>query len=360
MSHPTTPVGTIILGASGYVAGELLRWIAGHPTLDLLGAVSKSHGGAPIADSFPHLSLAFPDDRFVSPEDVPALLRRGAGSAGRIAALSAAPHTASAPQIAALLEAADAVGIEVPVVDLSADFRHPDPETFERIYGVPHPTPDLLPTFRSGLPEFEAGDTTGIRIGHPGCFASAVALAAAPLCRTGRVGPEIHVAAITGSTGSGGSPKPTTHHPFRHANLYTYKALSHRHAPEMEDMLQPPGGARPRVRFVPHSGPFARGIHATAFLRPTSPMSNDALDALYRDFYAEAPLVRVADPPRLKETVGSAAAVVGARTDGETIVAMSAIDNLGKGAASGGVQWMNRLLGLPDDAGLTTPPPGWL
>lgn len=356
----SSAVGTVILGASGYVAGELLRWISGHPALELLGAVSKSHGGAPIATSFPHLSLAFPHDRFITPDAVPALLRRGAGSFDRVVAFSAAPHTKSAPQIAALLEAADAAGIQAPVVDLSADFRHPDPETFERIYGVPHPTPELLPTFRSGLPEFETGPAPGSRIGHPGCFASAVALAAAPLCRTGRVGLEIHVAAITGSTGSGGSPKPTTHHPFRHANLYTYKALSHRHTPEMEDMLQPPGGRRPRVRFVPHSGPFARGIHATAFATPTSRMTNEDLDTLYREFYADAPLVRVADAPRLKETVGSATAIVGARTDGETVAAFGVIDNLGKGAAGGGIQWMNCLLGLPDDTGLRAPSPGWL
>lgn len=360
MSPAVSPVGVIVLGASGYVGGELLRWIAGHPAMELLGAISKSHSGSPIIAAFPHLALAFPEDQFRSPEEIPALLRRGEGAFARIACLSAAPHTASAPQIAALLEEAEAAGIEIPVVDLSADFRHADPDTFERIYGVSHPTPDLLPTFRSGLPELTFHDEPGDRIGHPGCFATAAALAAAPLCRTGRVSREIHIAAITGSTGSGGKPKPTTHHPQRHANLYTYKALSHRHTPEMEDMLTPPGGLRPRVRFVPHSGPFARGIHATVFATPASPMTGDELGALYQDFYAAAPLVRVSESPRLKEAVGSATAIVGARTDGETVVAFSVIDNLGKGAASGGVQWMNRVLDLPDDAGLTTPPPGWL
>ena len=154
-------------------------------------------------------------------------------------------------------------------------------------------------------------------------------------------------------------PKETTHHPLRHANLFAYKALRHRHAPEMEDLLAVPGQPAPRVRFVPHSGPFARGIHATVFARSRSALQIAALEECYSDFYAGAPLVRIASAPRLKETVGSAGTVVGATTDGDTVVAFAALDNLGKGAASGGVQWMNRLLGFPEDAGLTVPtPPG--
>ena len=352
-------VGTVVLGASGYVAGELLRWIAAHPDLALLGAVSKSHSDAPVTGAFPHLAPAFGAERFAAPDEVPELLREGSLQYERLAAFSAAPHTASAPQIAALLEAAEAEGISVPVVDLSADFRHAHPGVFRRIYGVPHPAPELLPTFASGLPELTNGAASD-RVGHPGCFATAVALAAAPLVSTGRAGPEVHAAAITGSTGSGGAPKPTTHHPLRHANLFPYKALAHRHAPEMEDLLAPPGGPRPRVRFVPHSGPFARGIHATVFLTPEEPIHSEDLAAVYADFYQDAPLVRVSPTPRLKETVGSAGAVVGAHTDGETVAAFCALDNLGKGAASGGVQWMNRLLGFPEATGLTAPAPGWL
>ena len=128
----------------------------------------------------------------------------------------------------------------------------------------------------------------------------------------------------------------------------------------MEDLLRPPGGERPRVRFVPHSGPFARGIHATVFATPVTPMDDEELGAIYAAYYDNAPLVRVDGAPRLKDTVGSAAAVVGARTDGETVVAFAVLDNLGKGAASGGVQWMNRLLGLPEETGLDAPSPGWL
>ena len=356
------PTGILVLGASGYVAGELLRWIAGHPGMRLAAAVSASHAGLPIPESFPNLAVAFPDQTFVAPSDVRTTMKNAAGEHSGLAAFSAAPHKASAPQVAALIEAADELGCELPVVDLSADFRHSDPARYQEIYGIPHPAPDLLEEFTCGLPEL-TGDAAGAgrgRIAHPGCFATAVALAAAPLRRAGLVEPELHVSAVTGSTGSGGMPKATTHHPVRHANLFAYQALRHRHAPEMEDLLAVAGEIPARVRFVPHSGPFARGIHATVFARSRSLLSDDDLEGIYRDFYTGAPLIRIAAAPRLKETVGSAGAVAGAATDGETVVAFGALDNLGKGAASGGVQWMNRLLGFPEDAGLTVPTPAWI
>ena len=356
------PVGAVVLGASGYVAGELLRWVSGHPGMRLAGAVSASHAGLPIAEPFPNLAAAFGDETFVAPGELPGTLERAAGEHAGLAAFSAAPHKASAPQVAALLEAAAAIGCELPVVDLSADFRHSDPARYQQIYGIPHPAPDLLREFTCGLTELtpnHAGPGPG-RVAHPGCFATAAALAAAPLRRAGLVEPDLHVSAVTGSTGSGGMPKETTHHPLRHANLFAYKPLRHRHAPEMEDLLAAPGEPAAKVSFVPHSGPFARGIHATVFAKSRTPLTDDDLDTLFRDFYAGAPLVRVASAPRLKETVGSATTVVGAATDGEAVVAFAALDNLGKGAASGGVQWMNRLLGFPEETGLTVPTPAWL
>ncbi len=359
-------VGALVLGASGYVGGELLRWIAGHPRIHLAGAVSESRSGSAIAASFPNLAAAFGEETFVGPEELAALLRRASGEGTRLAAFSAAPHKTSAPQVMALLEAAGAAASSLPVVDLSADFRHSDPERYREIYGVPHPSPELLREFHCGLPELSNDPTLESlpgppgRIAHPGCFATAVALAAAPLVRGRLVEAELHAAAVTGSTGSGRRPRETTHHPLRHANLFAYQPLAHRHAPEMEDLLRPPTGPAVRVRFVPHSGPFSRGIHATVFAKSRSTLSDDELEERYRTFYGEAPLVRTVPVPRLKEAVGSAAAVVGARTDGETVAAFAALDNLGKGAASGGVQWMNRMLGLPEETGLTAPAPGWL
>lgn len=355
-----------VLGASGYVGGELLRWIAVHPRLDLAAAVSGSHAGAEIGASFPNLAGAFAGRRFREAAVLPDLLREASDRGAPVAAFSAAPHTESAPRVAALLEAAEAVGLPVPVVDLSADFRHRDPERYREIYGIPHPEPGLLDTFRCGIPELEPEaafpDFGGRapRIAHPGCFATAVALAAAPLFRAGLVGPEVHAAAVTGSTGSGGTPKATTHHPVRHANLFAYKPLAHRHAPEMEALLGPAGGAPAQVRFVPHSGPFARGIHATVFLQPAAPGAEAEAEDCLAAFYRETPLVRVTRTPRVKDLAGGAAAEVGAAAAEGALAAFGTLDNLGKGAATGGLQWLNRILGLPEATGLDLPGALWL
>lgn len=355
-----------VLGASGYVGGELLRWIAVHPRLDLAAAISGSHAGEPIGASFPNLARAFAGRRFREAAALPELLREAADCGAPVAAFSAAPHTESAPRVAALLEAADRAGTPLPVVDLSADFRHSDPEQYRAIYGIPHPEPALLDSFRCGIPELEPEAAfldfggAGPRIAHPGCFATAVALAAAPLFRAGLVGPEVHAAAVTGSTGSGGTPKATTHHPVRHANLFAYKPLAHRHAPEMETLLGASGGEPARVRFVPHSGPFARGIHATVFLQPTAPGAGAEAEERLTEFYREAPLVRVTRTPRVKEVAGSAAAEVGVAAAEEALVAFGTLDNLGKGAATGGIQWLNRILGLPEATGLDLPGALWL
>lgn len=360
-----------VLGASGYVGGELLRWIAVHPRLDLAAAISGSHAGEPIGDSFPNLARVFAgrnfrEARFREEAALPELLREAADRGAPVAAFSAAPHTESAPRVAALLEAADRAGASLPVVDLSADFRHSDPEQYRAIYGVPHPEPALLDSFRCGIPELEPGaaflDFGGRppRLAHPGCFATAVALAAAPLFRAGLVGPEVHAAAITGSTGSGGTPKATTHHPVRHANLFAYKPLAHRHAPEMETLLGASGGEPARVRFVPHSGPFARGIHATVFLQPTAPGAEAEAEERLTEFYREAPLVRVTQTPRVKDLAGSAAAEVGVAVAEGALAAFGTLDNLGKGAATGGIQWLNRILGLPEATGLDLPGALWL
>lgn len=373
MTEPTKPVGAFVLGASGYVGGELLRWIAVHPEMELAAAFSASRAGTPIADRFPNLAGPFAERVFASAEEWPEWFWRAPGQWSRVVAFSAAPHTESAPRIAGMLAAAEGAGVAVPVVDLSADFRHPEAERYREIYGVPHPAARLLPDFRCGIPELhgerhgfaDLGDRDAERpgkIAHPGCFATAVALAAAPFLRAGIAGAEVHASAVTGSTGAGGTPKETTHHPVRHANLFAYKPLTHRHAPEMESLLSEPGGAEVRVRFVPHSGPFARGIHATVFLTAEAAVDDEAAAARLRDFYRDSPLVRVAAPgatPRLKDIAGSAFAEVGAAAAGETIAAFCALDNLGKGAATGGMQWMNRILGLPEQTGLDLPGALW-
>ena len=345
----TGKVPTVVLGASGYAGSELLRLLSGHPHLKLEAAVSESRAGELLGTAFPYLQDRFAAMRFVAPADLASVLE---STRGTIAVFSAANHGASAPLVKEVLQSKE--NREVFVVDLSADFRYQSEAAYEAVYGTPHPAPELLSEFTCALPEHLA-ETPG-HIGHPGCFATALLLSVVPLLELGIVHPELFAVGITGSTGSGGSPKPTTHHPFRHANLFAYKPLAHRHVPEVTVLVERATGVRPALHFVPHSGPFARGIHVTVQAALRTELDGAAIAAELDRFYRDAPFVRVVSgTPRLKDVVGSNYAHLGVASDGETVAVMTVIDNLTKGAAGGGIQWMNRLLGLPETAGLTMP-----
>lgn len=345
----------VIFGATGYVGGELLRLVAGHPGLELAAAVSESRAGDLIASVFPHLAPAYGNMAFVAHEhwldEIP--------NDSTLALFSAAPHGASAAMIADAIGNCEAKGIRVHVVDASADFRYSDAGTYQSVYGVEHGAPGILGDFACAVPE-HLPTTDAKHIGHPGCFATAILLAAVPLLQSGATEPELFVTGITGSTGSGRSPQAGTHHPERHSNLYAYKALTHRHAPEIANLARAASGRNVQVNFVPHSGPFARGIFATVQARATDSSAHDKLGAAFESLYADSPFVRVVDgSPRLKNVVASNNAEISFACSGDTVVVMSAIDNLVKGAAGGSVQWMNRLLGFGEATGLHGIAPAW-
>ena len=195
---------------------------------------------------------------------------------------------------------------------------------------------------------------------HPGCFATATLLASVPLLALGLVPPTIFVSGVTGSTGAGRKPIEGTHHPVRHSDLYSYNALSHRHAPEIAACARAASGVEADFAFVPHSGPFARGIHVTVQASLKSPLDTSHVLAALRDFYAHSPFVRVSErAPRVKEIAASNYAHLSAVANGRTVAGMCVVDNLNKGAAGGAVQWMNRIFDLPETSGLTAPAPGW-
>ncbi len=349
------PIQSVILGATGYVGGELLRLLAQHPSFETAAAVSESRAGKPIAATFGHLAPQDGHATFSAHGDW--LDSIAAGS--QLALFSAAPHGASAAMIAEVLNAANSKELDVHVVDASADFRYASQADYESVYGTEHGAPGLLASFASGVPEHVEATTTA-HVGHPGCFATAVLLATVPLLQSGLVENDVFANGITGSTGSGRSPQPGTHHPERHSNLYAYKPLAHRHAPEIAALCKAASGSDVTVNFVPHSGPFARGIYATVQAKAKSVVSTAELRETFAAAYADAPFVRVVEgTPRLKNVVASNYCEVGVATAGDTLVVMSAIDNLVKGAAGGAMQWMNRLWGLPETSGLTTAAPGW-
>ena len=352
---PAAKVPAIVLGGTGYVAGELLRLIAAHPRLKVAGILSDSQPGAAVRDAFPHLRCTYPELRFAGLEE----LERLAGELPQCALFSAAPHGVAAGIIDRLLGAGERAGGRLHCVDISADFRYRSAGAYEAVYRHAHGAPKRLPEFTCAVPEHLASAPTP-HVSHPGCFATATLLASVPLLTLGLTDTRLFVTGITGSTGSGRRPTEGTHHPQRHSDLYSYGALSHRHVPEITACAERAAGVEAEFNFVPHSGPFARGIHVTVQASLKRSLSTaEAIEAL-AGFYANCPFVRVIEtPPRVKDVATSNYAHLSAVSNGNSIAVMAVLDNLNKGAAGGGVQWMNRLLGFEETLGLEAPAPGW-
>jgi len=348
-------IPTIVLGGTGYVAGELLRLLAMHPSFEVAGILSDSQPGEPVAGAFPHLVSAYPHARFQSQSEIEAVL----AERPNCAVLCAAPHGAAAPLIDRLLTTAERAGTRPRVVDISADFRYRSAQAYEAVYRHPHGAPGRLDEFTCALPEhLERAPTS--HIAHPGCFASAILYASVPLLKLGLTAPTLFVAGITGSTGSGRKPIDGTHHPVRHSDVYAYTPLAHRHVPEVAACARAASGVEADFSFVPSSGPFARGIHVTVQGALKISLDSAGVIAALREFYAHAPFIRVTDAaPRVKNVVASNYAHLSAAANGRTVAVMCVLDNLTKGAAGGAVQWLNRLYSLPETAGLELPAPGW-
>ena len=325
-----------ILGASGYVGGELMRLIAGHPAMEVGVAFAASNAGQPVSSVHPHLALAYPDMSF-SPWD-PALL------AGSDLILAALPHGETQRLADDLLKPG------IPFVDLGADFRLHSASEYERWYGEPHARPDLLDSFTYGLPEFFRDKIKASkRVAAPGCYPTAAGLALRPLVEAGAIEKQgIIVDAASGVSGAGRSASIGTHFCSVDGNFRAYGLLNHRHTAEMELT----SGAS--VLFTPHLMAASRGILATCYARATG--KGDPLTIL-RDAYADEPFVHVGEtPPETKWATGSNAAFLTARFDKRTgtIVALAAIDNLGKGAAGQMIQCSNLMLGLDEGVGLSS------
>jgi N-acetyl-gamma-glutamyl-phosphate reductase len=348
-------IPAIVLGGTGYVAGELLRLLATHPYLDLAAVASDSQPDEPVAQFFRHLQPLLPHLRFAGHDEVVEYVTANPATA----VFSAAPHGVSATMIDKLLAAAAQAGTRPRVVDISADFRFRTAAAYESVYKHGHGAPERIAEFTCAVPEHLNSLTTP-HAAHPGCFATAILLASVPLLSLGLVEPRLFVSGITGSTGSGRQPTAGTHHPQRHSDLYAYNALAHRHAPEVRALALAASGVEADFNFVPHSGPFARGIHVTVQAVAREPISSHELVHALRDYYDQSVFVRVGgELPRVKDVVASNYAQLSGVAHGNSVAVMCAIDNLTKGAAGGAVQWMNRMLGYEETAGLMQPAAGW-
>ena len=332
-------IRTAILGASGYVGGELLRLIAAHPELTPAKLFGESKAGQKLGAVHPHLAAAFPDAAVEKFEET--------ALEGIDLIFAALPHGHSQRLAATILDKG------IPFVDLGADFRLDDPATYERWYGHAHQAPELLGSFVYGIPELNRDAIKSAKaVAAAGCYATAAILALKPLVDAGLVKPEgLIVDAASGVSGAGREAKEATGFSTVDGSFSAYGLLSHRHTAEMEMAI---GGM---VLFTPHLVPMTRGILATCYGEATRQMGADVpLEALVAA-YDDEPFVHVAEQaPATKWVSGSNGVQLTARYDGRTgrVLALSAIDNLGKGAAGQMIQCANLMLGFDETAGLTT------
>jgi N-acetyl-gamma-glutamyl-phosphate reductase len=338
-----------VLGGSGFAGAELLRHLLAHPDVELIRVGAADHVGEPLAAALPQLE-GRTELRFENPSPEAAV-------AGVDIMLMGLPQKASIP----VVEAALAAGVKV--LDMSGAFRLREVEQYTRYYGEPHARPDLLEHFVYGLPELNrAAIRESSLVACPGCFATTIELGLLPFARAGWLDGSVSSVAVTGSTGSGAVPSPTTHHPVRANNLRTYKPLLHQHTPEIEDTLRAAGATNLRLDFVPVSAPLVRGIFATSFVRVPAELSDASLVACLEAAYQDEPFVRI-PARRLPEVVavaGSNYAEVGlafGASDGNkrVVTIFSCLDNLVKGGAGQAIQNMNLMLGLSETLTLDAP-----
>ena len=336
------PLRIAVIGGAGYVGGELLRLLLQHPELGALTATSRSQAGVTLGEVHPALA-PLTSSRFSGATP-------GEAARGADVVFLSLEHGESSRVAAEVFKAGPGL-----VVDLASDFRVADLDLYATYYG-PHPAPELVPRFTYALADILGTALRGrTALAAPGCFATAAQLALYPLARTGLdLAPALF--AVTGSSGSGVHPRPSTHHPARAHNLFAYSVLAHRHEAEiLERWREWTGRPSARARLMTHSGPFVRGIHLTLHVDFGVGPGTPDLPRLVREAYAGRPFVRVLDqPPELTHAVGTNYALIHAAqsADGREGQVMIVIDNLVKGAGGQAVQAMNLALGLPEEMGL--------
>ena len=326
-----------VAGASGYAGAELVRILASHPAFEVTVATGQRNEGAVIAAHTPSLTGVVGAMTY-APTTPEAL-------AGLDLIFLALPHGASQAIVP------DLVGSDVTVIDLGADFRL-SPSTYERWYGEAHSAPELCAVATYGLVERnrDALVSAGL-IAVPGCYPTAANLGLGPFVDAGLIEEQsIIVDAISGVSGAGRALSDRLHFSNLDEDVSAYGWLTHRHTAEMEMVLGH------EVLFTPHLAPMVRGMLATAYAVPVGGLTTSGALELLHDAYGAEPFVHVvSEPPSTKWASGSNSCFVTARVDERTgrLIVLSAIDNLGKGAAGQAVQCANVALGIPETVGLS-------
>ncbi|AQQ68913.1 N-acetyl-gamma-glutamyl-phosphate reductase [Microbulbifer agarilyticus] len=340
-----------IVGGTGYTGVELLRLLAGHSGVEVSAITSRAEAGTAVAELFPSLRGHY-DLKFTAP-DVDAL-------AACDVVFFATPHGVAQAQVPALI----ARGVRV--IDLSADFRIQDIATWEDWYGQPHGCPELVPQAVYGLPEVNRDQIAGAQlIACPGCYPTSVQLGLLPLLETGLVESTGIIAnAASGASGAGRQGKTDLLFAENNDTFRAYAAGGHRHLPEIEQGLGRAAGGPVELTFVPHLLPMVRGIHATLYAKlkdsAAAASAQEALQQLFEQRYAAEPFVDVmpaGSHPQTRSVKGTNMCRLSVmRPQGrDTVVVLSAIDNLAKGASAQAIQNMNIMFGLNENQGLESP-----
>ncbi len=315
-----------IAGGTGYTGGELFRILLNHPNVEIVSATTTSSEGTPVTsvhrDLIGETDLCFGKE-LNDPDVIFLCLGHG---------------------ISRQFVDTHEIKPECRIIDLGNDFR------LDGDYAGRHFVYGLCESARNQVRE--AHD-----VANPGCFATAIQLATLPLAAAGLINDEIHVTAITGSTGAGKKPGETTHFSYRSDNISIYKLFSHQHLAEIRQNIERVSGNAPKVNFVPLRGDFTRGIFASVYTKAVEGMTQEEYQKLYEDYYAASPFVfHSAEGISMKEVVNTNKGLVHVELHDGYVHIASAIDNLVKGAAGQAVQNMNLMFGLPEDTGLRLKP----
>jgi len=343
-----TKVG--IVGATGYGGVELVRLLKRHPEVELAYLTSETYAGKRLEEVYPHLRGVAVELEALDHE------RLAAASDFIFLALPAGQAMTLVPQLLAKGKR---------VIDLSADFRLRDSAAYPRWYGLEHPHPELLVEAVYGLPELHRAEMRDARIvAAPGCYPSGAILALAPLVSAGLVKAErVVVDSKSGVSGAGRTALELAYHyPEANENVSAYKVASHRHTPEMEQELSALAGSPVTVTFSPHLVPMTRGIATAAYADLRAPAKAADLVEEMRRFYAREPFIQVLDErtyPHTKATAGWNLCQVTARVDERSgiAIALSSLDNLGKGLSGACVQCFNIMCGFDEGTAISEPGP---
>jgi len=340
-------VRVAVVGATGYTGLELLRLASGHPKMEVVCVTSRKEAGRRLSDYWgfsPYIR-----DLEISPPDPEVI-----AGAAEIAFLCV-PHGTAQEMARVLLSR----GLKV--IDLSADFRLPDPEVYQTWYETPHRYPQLLKEAAYGLSEIHAEKIVQARlVANPGCYPTASLLPLVPLLQAGLIeARDILIDAKSGVSGAGRKAEVSLSFCEVNEDFRAYKVASHRHTPEIEAELSRAAGKEVKVLFTPHLSPMERGILATIYVWPLA--SEAEIYESLKDFYAEKPFVEVLPPgqiPRVAQVRGTNLCRIGLKFDPRTgrLILLSVIDNLVKGASGQAIQNLNLMWGWPEDLGLPKTP----